>query len=51
MHLTRVLAAEGIPAASALLAKVPASIEPDLCKELAFLVLNLGNPQADEASC
>ena len=41
MHLTRVLAAEGIPAASALLAKVPASIEPDLCKELAFLMFSI----------
>lgn len=38
MHLTRVLAADGIPAASALLARVPGSIERDLCKELAFLL-------------
>lgn len=41
MHLTRELAAQGIPAASALLAKVPASIERDLCKELAFLLFTV----------
>jgi putative DNA methylase len=41
MHLTRVLAAGGIPAASALLARVPASIERDLCKELAFLMFSI----------
>lgn len=41
MHLTRVLAAGGIPAASALLAQVPASIERDLCKELAFLMFSV----------
>jgi len=38
MHLTRVLASAGIPAASALLSSVPASVERDLCKELAFLL-------------
>lgn len=41
MHLTRILAAEGIPAASALLARVPASVERDLCKELAFLMFSI----------
>lgn len=41
MHLTRALAAQGIPAATALLAKVPASIERDLCKELAFLLFTI----------
>lgn len=41
MHLTRVLAAEGIPAAAALLSRVPASIERDLCKELAFLMFSI----------
>lgn len=41
MHLTRVLAAGGIPAASALLARVPVSIERDLCKELAFLMFSI----------
>ena len=38
MHLTRTLASAGIPAASALLSRVPASVERDLCKELAFLL-------------
>lgn len=41
MHLTRALATHGIPAAAALLAKVPASIERDLCKELAFLMFSI----------
>lgn len=41
MHLTRVLAAEGIPAASALLGRVPAAVERDLCKELAFLLFSI----------
>lgn len=41
MHLTRVLAIDGIPAASALLAKAPGSIERDLCKELAFLLFTV----------
>lgn len=38
MHLAKALATNGIPAASALLARVPASVERDLCKELAFLM-------------
>ncbi len=41
MHLTRVLTSGGIPAASALLAEVPVSIERDLCKELAFLLFSI----------
>ena len=41
MHVTRALATQGIPAASALLARVPASIERDLCKELAFLLFTV----------
>jgi putative DNA methylase len=41
MHLTRALATQGIPAASALLVKVPMSIERDLCKELAFLLFSI----------
>ncbi len=41
MHLTRILASAGIPAASAFLARVPASIERDLCKELAFLMFSI----------
>ncbi|MFD9678709.1 DUF1156 domain-containing protein [Rhodococcus sp. NPDC059969] len=38
MHLTRLLASKGVPAAAQLLADVPASIDRDLCKELAFLL-------------
>ncbi|EHI39102.1 hypothetical protein OPAG_08352 [Rhodococcus opacus PD630] len=41
MHLTRALSTHGIPAASALLGRVPASIERDLCKELAFLMFSI----------
>jgi len=47
MHLTRVLAAEGIPAASALLGRVPASIESDLCKELAFLLFSIAESRKE----
>lgn len=47
MHLTRVLAAEGIPAASALLGRVPASIERDLCKELAFLLFSIAESRKE----
>ncbi|WP_285182320.1 DUF1156 domain-containing protein [Rhodococcus sp. MEB032] len=38
MHLTRLLTAKGVPAAGQLLADVPAFIDRDLCKELAFLL-------------
>ncbi|WP_235867726.1 MULTISPECIES: DUF1156 domain-containing protein [Rhodococcus] len=38
MHLSRLLTAKGVPAAAQLLADVPASIDRDLCKELAFLL-------------
>ncbi|MFF0239108.1 DUF1156 domain-containing protein [Rhodococcus pyridinivorans] len=41
MHLTRTLSTQGIPAASALLGRVPTSIERDLCKELAFLLFSI----------
>jgi len=41
MHLTRALATQGIPAASVLLARVPAAIDRDLCKELAFLLFTV----------
>lgn len=47
MHLTRVLAAEGIPAASALLGRVPASVERDLCKELAFLLFSIAESRKE----
>lgn len=38
IHLTRVLTSKGVPAAAQLLSQVPASIDRDLCKELAFLL-------------
>jgi len=38
MHLSRLLTAKGVPAAAQILADVPASIDRDLCKELAFLL-------------
>jgi len=38
MHLSRLLQSGGIPAAGAMLATVPESIDKDLCKELAFLL-------------
>jgi putative DNA methylase len=41
MHLTHALATDGIPAACVLLARVPGSIERDLCKELAFLLFTV----------
>lgn len=41
MHLTRALSTHGIPSASALLGRVPGSIERDLCKELAFLLFSI----------
>lgn len=41
MHLARTLTDHGVIAASALLARVPESIDRDLCKELAFLLFAL----------
>lgn len=38
MHLTRTLADSGVPAAAALLGRVPQSVDWDLCKELASLL-------------
>jgi len=38
MHLARTLTDQGIVAASALLTRVPESVDADLCKELAFLL-------------
>lgn len=43
MHLTRALEGEGIPAASALLARVPDHVDRDLCKELANLLFRLAD--------
>lgn len=47
MHMTRVLAADGIPATSALLGRVPPSIERDLCKELAFLLFSIAESRKE----
>lgn len=47
MHLTRVLTAQGIPAAAGLLAQVPAAIERDLCKELAFLMFSIAESRKE----
>ncbi|GEE02651.1 hypothetical protein nbrc107696_30970 [Gordonia spumicola] len=41
MHLVRVLDSEGIPSAAQLLARVPSSIDTDLCRELASLLFKL----------
>jgi putative DNA methylase len=41
LHLARVLTARGVPAASQLLARVPAAIDRVLCKELTFLLFVL----------
>ncbi|MFT4124877.1 MAG: DUF1156 domain-containing protein [Gordonia sp. (in: high G+C Gram-positive bacteria)] len=41
MHVTRVLAADGVPAAASLLGRVPRSVDRDLCKELASLLFKL----------
>lgn len=41
MHLAATLTADGVVATSALLARVPASIDRDLAKELAFLLFAL----------
>lgn len=41
MHVSRTLTDQGVIAASALLTRVPGSIDRDLCKELAFLLFAL----------
>ncbi|MGV5047235.1 DUF1156 domain-containing protein [Rhodococcus pyridinivorans] len=41
MHLARALTEKGVPAAAALLSRVPESIDRDLCKELAFLLFTI----------
>ncbi|UGQ60505.1 DUF1156 domain-containing protein (plasmid) [Rhodococcus pyridinivorans] len=41
MHLSRALTEKGVPAAAALLSRVPESIDRDLCKELAFLLFTI----------
>lgn len=45
MHLTRTLADSGVPAAAALLGRVPQSVDWDLCKELASLLFKLAEDQ------
>lgn len=47
MHLTRLLSSQGIPAASAMLARVLTSIERDLCKELAFLLFSIAEDRKE----
>ncbi|CAM3009179.1 DUF1156 domain-containing protein [Skermania piniformis] len=41
MHLTKQMTGGGIPAAAALLGQVPATIDRDLCKELATLLFHV----------
>lgn len=41
MQMSRILASEGIPAAASLLGRVPATIDRELCKELAGLLFKL----------
>nr|WP_232334222.1 DUF1156 domain-containing protein [Rhodococcus sp. WB1] len=41
MHLSRALTEKGVPAAAALLSRVPESVDRDLCKELAFLLFTI----------
>ncbi|KHJ73481.1 DUF1156 domain-containing protein [Rhodococcus sp. Chr-9] len=41
MHLARALTEKGVPAAAALLSRVPESIDRDLCKELSFLLFTI----------
>ncbi|GAA4400051.1 DUF1156 domain-containing protein [Tsukamurella soli] len=43
LHLARVLESDGIPAAAALLGRVPGSVDRDLCKELAALLFRLSD--------
>jgi len=49
MHLTRALATDGIPAASALLGQVPSTVDRDLCRELAGLLFKLAEDRKKTA--
>ena len=49
MHASRLLQAKGLPAAAELLAAVPASIDRDLCKELAFLLFTIAEDRKETA--
>lgn len=50
MHISRALTAKGLPAAAQLLADVPASIDRDLCKELAFLLFAIAEDRKQTAT-
>ncbi|WP_341257550.1 DUF1156 domain-containing protein [Gordonia malaquae] len=49
MHLVRVMEADGIPGAARLLARIPASIDADLCRELASLLFKLAEDRKSTA--
>ncbi|MCF8610757.1 DUF1156 domain-containing protein [Gordonia sp. HY285] len=49
MHLVRALDSEGIPAAASLLARIPESIDSDLCRELASLLFKLAEDRKSTA--
>ena len=49
MHLVRALDSEGIPAAASLLARIPESIDPDLCRELSSLLFKLAEDRKSTA--
>ncbi|GAA4740224.1 DUF1156 domain-containing protein [Gordonia alkaliphila] len=49
MHLTRVLAAEGVPAASVLLGQVPSTVDGELCRELASLLFTIAEGRKSTA--
>ncbi len=49
MHLVRVMEADGIPGAAQLLARIPASIDADLCRELASLLFKLAEDRKSTA--
>ncbi|WP_246222374.1 MULTISPECIES: hypothetical protein [Gordonia] len=47
MHMSRVLAADGVPAAASLLGRVPRTVDWDLCKELAHLLVKLAEDRKE----
>lgn len=49
MHLVRVMEADGIPGAAQLLARIPESIDADLCRELASLLFKLAEDRKSTA--
>ncbi|WP_024794485.1 DUF1156 domain-containing protein [Tomitella biformata] len=50
MHASLALTSKGLPAAAQLLAAVPASIDRDLCKELAFLLFAIAEDRKQTAT-